>query len=543
MSKTPVLTERQLTNLTDEIRDKMVETLCSKVMDETAEDAQLISGILKRNLGDKINDVLGAPANEAKISDTIFQAINSALRNTVKGPLLLYSLLDNRKSFDAVKILVTKIFTNVYNNSTNKTLSVFIKNLLTKLNDPPYEIWFKQQVQQQGGKKRKTMRKHKSKRKIRTYKNRMIGGDIRQKLMSNIVGKEKATEAANWRQKQRDHKAQIKKVEKAEKAAKVLEQKEKGRELMKQGLKNIGFGKKTTDADKEQESKATESKAPESKATESKAPESKATESKGPTPTQAPESKSSDEGDWFKGVTDSVSGLFGQQPESKGEEKSEGQNETTEGNESKPEGAEGAGEEGVAGAGEEGAAGAGEEGAAGAGEEGAGEEGAGEEGAEGEEDEAGGAGAGDEDEDTTSSVAANVAEQLFKEYNEELINRLMKRIDETEDDLIERVLNAAYKYTTDSGVDILESVNKGIYDSIRITNVLPETTNIIITQALYASSMDVQKSIEQTFMELRKEEVDRGIPADQVKFIPTRDTFINTFLQNFTRRIKEIIIR
>jgi hypothetical protein len=54
--------------------------------------------------------------------------------------------------------------------------------------------------------------------------------------------------------------------------------------------------------------------------------------------------------------------------------------------------------------------------------------------------------------------------------------------------------------------------------------------------------MDVQKSIEQTFMELRKEEVDRGIPADQVKFIPTRDTFINTFLQNFTRRIKEIII-
>tara|TARA_B100001287_G_scaffold276730_1_gene288985 strand:+ start:11434 stop:12882 length:1449 start_codon:yes stop_codon:yes gene_type:complete len=482
MSKTPVLTERQLTNLTDEIRDKMVETLCSKVMDETAEDAQLISGILKRNLGDKINDVLGAPANEAKISDTIFQAINSALRNTVKGPLLLYSLLDNRKSFDAVKILVTKIFTNVYNNSTNKTLSVFIKNLLTKLNDPPYEIWFKQQVQQQGGKKRKTMRKHKSKRKIRTYKNRMIGGDIREKVMRNIVGKEKAAEAANWRQKQRDHKAEIKKAEKAEKAAKVLEQKEKGRELMKEGLKNM-FGRKSTDVDK--------------------APESK-----------APESKTSDEGDSFKGVTDSVSGLLGQQPESKTEEKSEGQNETTEDNESKPENVEGA-----AGAGEEGAAGAGEE------------------------DESRGAGAGDNDEDTTSSVAANVAEQLFKEYNEELINRLMKRIDETEDDLIERVLNAAYKYTTDSGVDILESVNKGIYDSIRITNVLPETTNIIITQALYASSMDVQKSIEQTFMELRKEEVDRGIPADQVKFIPTRDTFINTFLQNFTRRIKEIIIR
>ena len=140
----PKLTERDKNNLTDEIRDKMVNTLCSKIMDESASDSQLISGVLKKNLGDKINDILSNPSNEAKISETIFQAINASLRNTIKGPLLLYSILNNKESFNKTKVLITKIFTNVYNNSTNKSLKVFITNLITKLNNPPYDIWFNQ---------------------------------------------------------------------------------------------------------------------------------------------------------------------------------------------------------------------------------------------------------------------------------------------------------------------------------------------------------------------------------------------------------------
>ena len=70
----PKLTERDKNNLTDEIRDKMVNTICSKIMDESASDSQLISGVLKKNLGDKINHILSNPSNEAKISETIFSS-------------------------------------------------------------------------------------------------------------------------------------------------------------------------------------------------------------------------------------------------------------------------------------------------------------------------------------------------------------------------------------------------------------------------------------------------------------------------------------
>ena len=452
------LSQRDKDNLTDQIKDKMVDTICSKIMDESSGD---ISGVLKKNLGDKINEILANPSNEAKISDTIFQAINSSLRHTVKGPLLLYSILNNKESFNQTKVLITKIFTNVYNNSNNKSQSEFVKNLLTKLNDPPYRVWFNQQVEQTtGGKRRKTMRSRK-KKKSRTYRNRQTGGgksfgvlktmglrtpeaeaahnekyekEKAEREANKTVGKSFGIKAALGLRSKEDEAAHNEKYEKQK-----AERAEEGKRQMQEGLDRM-MGRKTGDDESNDDKEGTEGEAEET-------------------------------GDGEEGAED-------------------GEN------------AEDEEEEGAA-----------------DGEEGAADEGAG----------------------SFSGSTGQVAEELFKEYNEELLNRLIKRLDETEADMLERLLNATYQYSRDNGNVILDSIKNAIYDTAKINDILPESTNIIITQALFASSINVQRAIENTYMEFRKEEIAKGIPSAQVKFNPKLDSFINDFLQKLTISIKEEI--
>jgi hypothetical protein len=440
----PKLTERDKNNLTDEIRDKMVNTLCSKIMDESASDSQLISGVLKKNLGDKINDILSNPSNEAKISETIFQAINASLRNTIKGPLLLYSILNNKESFNKTKVLITKIFTNVYNNSTNKSLKVFITNLITKLNNPPYDIWFNQQVKQTtGGKRRKTMRSRKKKRS-RTYRNRQKGGDIRGNI-SRSMGLTGADAAEQAR-------------------AEAKSKREANKTLGK------SWGIKKTLGMRSKEDEAAYNEKYEKQKTE-RAEEGKKQMQEGWDRMMGRETSDDDNGEVTEGE--------GENAEEEEEEEEEGANE------------ENAEEE-----------------------EGAADEGAG-------------------------SGSGVDTDQLYNEYNEELINRLIKRLDETEDDMLERLLNATYQYSRDNSGVILDSINNAIYDTAKINGLLPESTDIIITQALYASSLDIKKTLQQTYTEFRESEVSKGIPSDQVKFVPTQNSFINDFLQKLTVKIKE----
>lgn len=461
----PKLSQRDKNNLTDQIKDKMVDTICSRIMDESASDSQLISGVLKKNLGDKINEILGNPSNEAKISDTIFQAINSSLRHTVKGPLLLYSILNNKESFNQTKVLITKIFTNVHNNSSNKKQGEFVKNLLTKLNDPPYRIWFNQQVEQTtGGKRRKTMRSRKKKRS-RTYRNRQTGGDFRG-TMARSMGLKGADAAEQGRDEAKAKREASKTVGKSwgVKAALGLRSKED------EAAHNEKYEKQKTE--REAEGK-----------------------------------KQMQEG-W-----DRMMGRKTGDDESKdGKEGTEGEGETTEEN-----------TEGETGASEENAE-DGENAEEDAADEGAGDEGAADEGA-----------------GSFSGSTGQVAEELFKEYNEELINRLIKRLDETEYEMLERLLNATYQYSRDNSNVILDSIKNAIYDTAKINDILPETTNIIITQALYASSINVQRAIENTYTEFRKKEIEKGIPSAQVDFNPKLDSFINDFLQKLTISIKEEI--
>ena len=105
--------------------------------------------------------------------------------------------------------------------------------------------------------------------------------------------------------------------------------------------------------------------------------------------------------------------------------------------------------------------------------------------------------------------------------------------------MLERLLNATYQYSRDNSGVILDSINNAIYDTAKINGILPESTDIIITQALYASSLDIEKTLQQTYMEFRESEISKGIPSDQVKFVPTHNSFINDFLQKLTIKIKE----
>lgn len=415
---TPKLTERQLTNITSEIKNNLVDTLCNKIMDETAQDAGLISGIIKKTLGEKIGEVLSKPANEEKISETFSQAVNSSLRNTIKGPLLLHSLLDNRESFIAVKSLLTKIFANVYNNSSDKSIASFVSRLLKGLNNPPYNRWFKQDVTiTRGGKKSKTMRKRKGKKRSKTYRN-IVGGRIGDSLRGISAEKRGGMNEKN-KKTQEDRSAAAKSDMRVGWAK----------------MKSAWSGKKPVDTS---------------------VPENVSDKTNG----------EETNGEGKKSITEKMKSMFGY------------------GNKD-PDGDESTGDGGT--------------------------------------------------------IPDNSAELIIKEYNEELMNRLTKRIDETQDELLERVLNAGYKYATDSGIEILNAINKANYRIIQLNNISSQSTNVIIIQALYASSKELEKSINVAFEKFIEQELAKGEVRQNIKFNPKSNVFMADVLQDLTTRVKSFI--
>ena len=406
MSCDPELTERDKTRLTDDINEKLVKTICSKIMDESADDAQLISGILKQTLGDSINKALTNPSNEDRISSTITQAINASLSKCIDGPLLLYSILDNKESYQATKELLNKIFTNVYSKITDKSLAIFVKTLLRKLKDPPYTVWFKP-VATLGGKKSKTMRKRKRKNKrSKTYRNRrvVVGGGPPGVLAAVTADSENIDP-----------------------------------ETIADISKNVG------------ENISPDKIAEISKKVDAGIEQTDGEETKG----------------MLGSMKDKMKGILGY-----GDENPEGDDTGT------------------------------------------------------------GQGTG-------SSV--DFSDEKIRELNDDLINRLTKRIDETEDELLERLLNATYEYCTSNGKVILDNINTAIYDTISINNISKNTTEVIIVQAMYASSMDVQQCIERTYEEFRKTEIANGVNESSIKFVPTSPTFINNFLRHLKTRLGNLI--
>ena len=152
------LSWRDRSKIRSEIAEKLVDKICSGLIN----NAPLVDN-LRESLGNEMLSVLNDPANKSKISQTVLQAINTSLSLPLRGPLLLYALMDNDESYEYTKNMITFIFGQIY--KENDTLSKFSGNLVESLYDPPYDSWFKEVNNMSGGKKRKTKRKISKKRR------------------------------------------------------------------------------------------------------------------------------------------------------------------------------------------------------------------------------------------------------------------------------------------------------------------------------------------------------------------------------------------
>ena len=158
------------------IAEKMVDKICTGLIN----NAPLVDN-LRESLGNEMLKVLSDPANKSKISQTVVGAVNTSIELPLRGPLLLYALMENDESYNYTKNMITFIFGQIYENED--TLGKFSSRLVERLYDPPYDSWFGNVNKISGGKKRKTKRKiskrrrnkMKSKRKY-SRKRKMYGG-------------------------------------------------------------------------------------------------------------------------------------------------------------------------------------------------------------------------------------------------------------------------------------------------------------------------------------------------------------------------------
>lgn len=165
------------------IRTKVAEKLVDKICEGLINNAPLVDN-LRESLGNQMLVVLSDPANKSKISQTILQAINTSVSLPLRGPLLLYALMDNDESYEYTQNIITFVFGEVYKD--NYSINKFSGKLTETLRDPPYDSWFKNiNNKVSGGKKQKTKRrttrrkknKTKSKRKYSRKRKIYGGGD------------------------------------------------------------------------------------------------------------------------------------------------------------------------------------------------------------------------------------------------------------------------------------------------------------------------------------------------------------------------------
>ena len=171
------LSWRDRSKIRSEIAEKLVDKICSGLIN----NAPLVDN-LRESLGNEMLGVLNEPSNKSKISQTVLQGINTSVGLPLRGPLLLYALMDNDESYEYTKNIITFIFGQLY--EENDTLSKFSGRLVESLYDPPYDSWFKEVNNMSGGKKRKTKRKISKKRRNKmksrrkySRKRKIYGGD------------------------------------------------------------------------------------------------------------------------------------------------------------------------------------------------------------------------------------------------------------------------------------------------------------------------------------------------------------------------------
>tara|TARA_B100000989_G_scaffold298845_1_gene290429 strand:- start:2402 stop:3739 length:1338 start_codon:yes stop_codon:yes gene_type:complete len=161
------LSWRDRSKIRTAIADKIVDKICTDLINN-----QPLSGNLRQSLGNEMLNVLTEPDNKAKISQTVLQAVNTSVGLALQGPLLLYALMDNDQSYQYTQNMVTFIFGQVY--KENDTINAFSGRLVERLQDPPYQSWFKNLNTATGGKKINTSRRKSIRKKYNRKSNRKL---------------------------------------------------------------------------------------------------------------------------------------------------------------------------------------------------------------------------------------------------------------------------------------------------------------------------------------------------------------------------------
>lgn len=207
------LSDRDKTKIREAIAEKLVDKICDALI-----EGKPLTSNLRETLGNTMTGVLNEPENKSKITQTIFQSVDSALKMPLQGPLLLFALVNNEQSYNYIQNYITMIFSKVYNK--NDTIKLFNTRLYDQLSKPPYESWFSQISQQSqmrgGGTKRKTKRSTKyNKGKHKTKSIRKQRGGIKGALANmgkNFVKKNKGKIEKQAKKLAEEHKDDIAKM-------------------------------------------------------------------------------------------------------------------------------------------------------------------------------------------------------------------------------------------------------------------------------------------------------------------------------------------
>ena len=161
------LSWRDRSKIRTAIADKIVDKICTELI-----DGRPLADNLRQSLGNEMLNVLTEPDNKAKISQTVLQAVNTSVGLALQGPLLLYALMDNDQSYQYTQNMITFIFGQIY--KENDTINAFSGRLVEKLQDPPYQSWFKNLNNMSGGKKTNTPRRKSIRKKYNRKSNRKL---------------------------------------------------------------------------------------------------------------------------------------------------------------------------------------------------------------------------------------------------------------------------------------------------------------------------------------------------------------------------------
>lgn len=164
MSSLPPLTSRQLSELRDNAQKNLVSQLCDALMDSTSQGT--VKDKIKEPLADMMIQIMQNPENMSRLSDSVHSAIHKSLENSLKGPLLLYTLVSSESGFEEVKKQITTLFTQAYGEKA--TIRAFRGKLYALLQHS-------QRLHAQKGGNKKTHHKR-QKGTARTRKNRYVRG-------------------------------------------------------------------------------------------------------------------------------------------------------------------------------------------------------------------------------------------------------------------------------------------------------------------------------------------------------------------------------